>query len=94
MVGNGHLKGEHMSISPYPESVRIVNIADGAQVFDGKQFVGEVHKHNNWGVQWLSRPAGDRLELNRWHKSKTEAVRYLLTLSRPTPAVSYPPVSA
>lgn len=64
------------SISPYPDTVRIKNIHGGAQVFEGRRYIGEVHKVSNWGNDWLARPEDGRANL--FFAQKTEAVRYLI----------------
>lgn len=53
------------------------NTADGAQVFDGNKFKGEVQKVNNWGKDWLARPE-EPGKVNQFFSTKTDAVFYLL----------------
>jgi hypothetical protein len=62
------------SISPYPPEVR-VNAA--GQVFLREKYLGYVDSVQNWGMDHLARPASG--EGNKFHRTRTEAVKYLLT---------------
>jgi hypothetical protein len=58
------------NITPYPQGVRIKNIADGAQVFFNERYLGDVEQIENWGDSWRAK--------GQCFSTKTEAVLHLL----------------
>ena len=61
-----------MTISPYPDNVR-VNSA--RQVFRNGKYLGYVDKIPNWSADFLARPEIGR---NEFFHTQTQAVRYIL----------------
>lgn len=62
------------SISPYPPNVRV---SQPGHVFRSGQYLGYVDKVQNWGHDHLAR--SERGLPNKFFRTRTEAVNYLLT---------------